>query len=313
MMRKRSYTAPLLVAALIAVALWVSPHLALAQPRYITHKVAKGDTLELLAAEYYGDRRHAVFIMVANQMTHARPLKPGEVIKIPVGKDVTSEAGDTFETLAAEYLGDERRAEFLASFNMRSLDQSIAAGEEIRIPLSVTHKAAGREQLSVLAATYLGDRKQAGFLRKYNFLDKDVLEPGESIVIPIQHIRVRRSKLPAPDEESTARLQRRRAMQEAAQQVLPTARAAWRAGDYALVRRELSKIDTDYLDSDWAAEIGVLLGATYIAFDDAPSALATFRRVLTRQPQHTLSRYEYSPKICEVWERAGGKVEAAQK
>ena len=38
-------------------------------------KIKRGDTLELLAAEYYGDRQHAVFIMKANRMTHPRKLR----------------------------------------------------------------------------------------------------------------------------------------------------------------------------------------------------------------------------------------------
>ena len=77
---------------------------------YVQYKVRAGDTLSLLAAEYYGDRDHALFIMVANKMQHPRPLKPGEKLRIPVTREVTAAVGDNFDGLAQTYLGDKRRA-----------------------------------------------------------------------------------------------------------------------------------------------------------------------------------------------------------
>ena len=293
--------------ALLFVLVAVRAHPALAQ-QHVTHTVKSGDTLELLAAEYYGDRRHAVFIMVANHMDHPRKLRRGEKIQIPIGQDVTAKAGDTWKSLAAAFLGAEERGDFLAKFNGADPGASIAAGTTVHIPLRVTHTAATKVTLEQLAATYLGDRKRANVLKEYNFLDKDTLEKGESIVIPIQRVRVRAEKLPAPDADSRARIAKRAEMMELAKRVLPDARTAWRIGDYAAIRNELTKVNTDYLDADWATEIGVLLGAAYIAFDDKDSALATFRKILERQPNHMLSKVEYSPKICDVWKAAGGEL-----
>lgn len=274
----------------------------------LTHRVKAGDTLQLLAAEYYGDRRHAVFIMVANGMEHPRKLKNGERIQIPFGQEVTVVAGDTWDTLAEKYLGARERGAFLAGFNGADPGGSIAAGTTVGIPLRVTHLAEARVSLSQLAATYLGDNKKAALLKAYNFLDTDELAPGESIVIPIQRVRVRKEKMPAPDEESRGHMEKRRAMMATAREALPDARTAWKSGDYEAIRTELTQIDTDYLDADWAVEIGVLLGAAYIAFDDRDSALATFKKIVERQPNHMLSKVEYSPKICAVWQAAGGQL-----
>jgi LysM repeat protein len=298
----------LIALCLAAAALLVVPAPREARAQSITHKASPGDTLQLLAAEYYGDRRHAVFIMVANNLAHPRKLKKGEPIKIPIGQDVTVKAGDSWESVAAQYLGHKDRGPFLARFNGVDPESSLAAGAAVRIPLRVTHKAVARVSLEQLAANYLGDRNKAEILKTYNFLDRDQLEPGESIVVPIQRVRVRAEKLPAPDAESQARINKRREMLELAQRSLPDARAAWRQGDYALIRNELTKIDTDYLDADWAVELGMLLGSAYIAYDDKDSALATFKKVLERQPNHMLSKVEYSPKICEVWTAAGGEL-----
>ena len=46
------------------------------------YRVRKGDTLELLAAEYYGNRIHKIYIMVENGLDHERALKPGERVVI---------------------------------------------------------------------------------------------------------------------------------------------------------------------------------------------------------------------------------------
>jgi hypothetical protein len=67
--------------------------------------------------------------------------------------------------------------------------------------------------------------------------------------------------------------------------------------------------DLDYLDTADATDAGVLLGATRVAFADEARATAVFKRVLDRQPHHTLKRYDCSPSVLAVWEKAGGQVE----
>jgi LysM repeat protein len=278
-------------------------------PESIEHKVRKGDTLELLAAEYYGDRNHQIFIMVANDLQHPRALVAGEKLKVPASREVIADVGDTFDNVAGAYLGDARRGRFLAAFNGVGADESLAAGTQLSIPFQITHTAAGNERLADISAAYFGDNKNAALLRDYNFLLKDTLAPGESIVVPIHHVRVRSSKLPPADKAAKERSEKRRRTQEDAAEVLPEARAAWRQGDYSAIKRELTKVDPDFLDEDTAIEIGVLLGGAYVATSDAESAIASFRRVLERRPSHALDAYSFSPKIRDVWKRAGGAVE----
>jgi nucleoid-associated protein YgaU len=135
----------------IALALAITMALATAAHAdrdYLTYKVKAGDSLALLAAEYYGDRNHAVFIMVANKLDHPRPLKPGEKLRIPVTRVVTVAVGDTLEALAQSYLGDKRRARYLAEFNDLAAGDSLVAGASLSIPFHVTHTAAGDETLA---------------------------------------------------------------------------------------------------------------------------------------------------------------------
>lgn len=302
-----------LLAAAIIVASVAAATAARAQNlETIKERVRRGDTLELLAAEYYGDRQYAVFIMKANKLTHPRKLRPGEKIRIPIQREITAAVGDTLVGLAEEHLGDARRAEFLAEFNNLSPTATLAAGQKIVIPFHVTHRADSLETIESIAAAYFRDSKKAALLRRYNFTDKEALAKGEKLVVPIYNVRVRQSKMPPRDSESTEREARLREMEERAMSALPRARASWRSGDYALVKKELVDIDLDYLPDSVAAEVGVLLGGAYIAFDDTDSALATFQKVLSRKPDQKLDAYAFSPKIRAVWKKAGGEVDSSR-
>src|SRR5450432_3173393 len=93
----------------IVIVLAFAPH-AHADDDTQSYRVKKGDTLELIAAEFYGDHQHTmIFIMVANKIQHPRPLVPGDKLKIPTNREVTTAKGDTFRTLAKAYLGDAGR------------------------------------------------------------------------------------------------------------------------------------------------------------------------------------------------------------
>ena len=302
-------TRVLVIAAVIAGTLAVSPPAGAQELKTVRVRAQATDTLELLAAEWYGDRQYAVFIMNANRMTHPKKLRKGQRIKIPIQQTITASVGDTLAGLAEEHMGDPRRAPFLAEFNNLAEGATIAAGQVIEIPFHVTHRAAARETVESIAATYLGDSRKAELLRRYNFIDAEALEPGERLVVPIYHVRVRPSKLPPSDPKSAEREARLREMEEKAIRALPTARSAWRNGEYATVKKVLVEIDLDYLPSGAAAAVGVLLGSAYIAFDDVDSATAAFEKVLRRKPGHAIKAYDFSPKIRAVWKKAGGAVD----
>jgi hypothetical protein len=121
-------------------------------------------------------------------------------------------------------------------------------------------------------------------------------------------VRVRSSKLPPSDRASQERGEKRKRTRAEAGEIIPQARASWRQGDYGAIKRELSRIDTDFLDAPEAAAVGVLLGCAYVGTGDSDSAIAAFQKVLERRPGHTLDAYTYSPKIRALWQKAGGKV-----
>lgn len=275
----------------------------------VIHKVERGDTLELLGAEYYGDRRHEIYIMIENGMKHDRPLRPGEKLRIPVSNEVTVAVGDSLASLADHYLGDKRRAVYLAEFNGLGPDSSIAAGMSITVPLHVTFHADNHTTLKDVAKALFADDKKAALLKSYNFLEKDTLEKGDSIIVPI-YLRVQPSKRRPPDAQSQALIAKRTQALDEARRALPGARASWKAGDYAAVKRQLAELvmSFPYLDADLVVEIGMLLGSAYVAFGDTDTARATFEQVLARSPRTVMDAYHHSPKVRAVWRKAGGQV-----
>ena len=278
----------------------------------IRHKVVRGDTLELLAAEYYGSRRHAIFIMKANRLTHSRPLKVGETLKVPIARVLTVKVGDTLKDLAKQHLGDERRAPFLAAFNNLEVVASLAAGASITVPFHVVHRADTAVSVVDLSLAYFGDKSLAKRIRDYNFLPSDEIAAGKTVIIPIIHVKVREGVLPKPDKESQALVQKRIDEQEKARDRLSRAAKEWRKGDYRDVIELLTRIETEYLDAREAIAIGVLLGSAYVATGDNATAVAEFEKALERRRGYKLDPYYHSPKIIKVWEQAGGGVKSRE-
>ncbi len=300
---------PFLIIASLGLALSIGAGRAGAANNTITYRVKQGDTLQLIAAEYYGDRNKAIFIMVENRITHPKPLKPGERLRIPVSREIITSPEDTWETLAGAYLGDARRARFLAEFNNMSPDESVPAGTTLHVPFTVTHTAAAQETLASISAAYFGEPKHAELLRRYNFLEKTSLERGENLTVPVFHVRLQASKLPPADADAKRRQALRRTAASDAATAVPKAWEYWRAGKYAEIEKLLVKIEVDFVDSHHAADVHLLLGLVLTAEGKLDLAVDKFKNVLKVKPDMVLHRFDHSPKVLGVWEKAGGKVE----
>ena len=285
---------------------------ASAQPdTSIGYRVKKGDTLDLIAAEFYGDRAHAQFIVTENKLKNRTAFTPGDRLRIPIAREIATAKGDTFESLAGTYLGDPKRAPFLADYNNLPADDTLATGTVVVIPAHVTHVAAGSESISQIATTYFGDAKQSDTLRRFNFLDKPQLEKGDSVIIPDLVTRPRAGKQPPLDTDARQRRDDQQKARDALAQVMPRARTAWWLGDFATVRMLLGPIakQLDYLDTASAIDCGLLLGKAHVAFGETDAAAQVFAQVLDRKPRQLLSAYAESPKVIAAWKKAGGHIE----
>ena len=270
-------------------------------------RVKPDDSLDVIAAEYYGDRAQAKLIVAENKLKQKR-VQPGQRLKVPVTREITTEKGDTFESLAQTHHGDARRAVVLADFNEHDVSDIPPVCMTISIPIQITYVAQGSESLASIATQFWGDAKQAEVLRRYNFLDKPTLEKGESVIVPMVKVRVRKAQAPDPDGRAR-RDDQRKAAGDAAQ-ALPLARAAWLQGDFATVKTVLQPLGSrvEFLETPEAIEIGLLLGKAQLAFNDTQHAVESFTHVLNRKPTHVLSSYLNSPKVIEAWKKAGGQL-----
>jgi len=280
---------------------------AMPAPPPIVHTVRPDDTLGVLAAEYYGKRDFAVFIMLANGISHPRALKKGDKLTIPTAWKYRVVPGDTLSAIAERYLGDARRAEFLAAFNSLTTDATLMPDDELTIPFHAVHAAQDREDLASIAATFYRDSSRGEMLRRYNFRPGGKpLKKGETLIVPIVDVHAR---LPV-DQGLERREQKRRAMTLRGREALERAQAAWRTGDYGGVKAALLvDIDLEYVDAEVAADMSFLLGSAYVAFGDRDSALAQLKRARDRRPNLVVRADEQSPKICDVWTAVGGTVE----
>jgi LysM repeat protein len=293
-------------ALLILILLAATAH---AQSATTTYRVKPKDTLDLIAAEYYGDRQYAAFIIAENKLKD-RKVTPYARLKIPVTRDIVTQKGDTFQTLAETYLGDKARAQPLAEYNELDVTETPATGTQLTIPFQVTHVAQGNESLVSIAQTYLDDPKQADVIRRYNHLDKSSLEKGESVIVPMLAVKVGRGKSIPPDAEARARRDEHRKMMATVANVLPDAHAAWLQGDFDHVRSLLSPFadKTELLDMKTAVDLSLLLAKSHVAFNETAEAAAAFKIVLERKSEHRLSSYAESPKVIDAWKLAGGKL-----
>lgn len=290
----------------VAIAVLASAAPASAQPRAdtVAIRTRDGDSYALLAAEYYGDRKHARFILLENGIKQPRPLRPGTLLRIPVAREIVTSPGDTFAKLADTYLGDAKRDHWLAQWNGMKADESLAAGVAIVVPFTVTYTPQAAESLGAIAAAYLGSASHADLLRRYNFLDEGELDKGHAITIPAFHVKLQPAKLRGGDDKARERRELARTTQQRAIEALPRARHAWRVGEFARVKDELAELELDYLTEEVAIAVGVLLGSAHVAFGEEVAAKAVFARLLDRKPSHQLRSFEHSPKVLAVWKQA---------
>jgi LysM repeat protein len=277
----------------------------------VAYRVKQGDTIELIAAEFYGDHARTVaFIAEENKLKAPYKVYPGERIKVPVTREIATAKGDTFESLAAQYLGDSKRAPFLAEVNHMQPGDPLATGTVIAIPFHVAYTAQAAESLGQVSTELFGDAKQADAIRAYNGLDKPALDKGETVLVPVMHVRTRPEHTPTLDADSAQRHDAQKHALTDAAMALPVARTAWLEGDFKRVRDVLGPVAKrfDYLDNATAIDLGVLLGKADVAFDDKDAATSLFHEVLARSPGQTLSAYSESPKVLEAWRTAGGSV-----
>jgi LysM repeat protein len=288
-----------------------------------------GDSAESVAAEFYGNRSLAPFIVEANGL-HDAKLRAGQKIRIPTAYHYKVHKGDTLEALAQKFLDDKRRAPFLASFSgmgQGKIDK-LREGQDLLIPFQHVHVAQAPESLQSVARSFYSDAGKARMLSDYNFKSSPMLAKGERLLVPIAHVRIRAVRLEltkvhesssvtpkapvptAPDKEAEKREEELAAR---VTQQLAQVESKYKEGSYQDVPSALDKMLTEEDPSEaQLAEIFRWKAFAYVALGLDELAVQAFREVLARKPDEKLDEATVSPKIRAAFERARQAPAAAE-
>jgi hypothetical protein len=282
---------------------------ATAQAKVAVYTARPGDSPESVAADWYGNRALASFIVETNGLKDGK-LRPGIKVRIPTAFIYKIRRGDTLEALASRFLDDKRRATFLAGFSGIKITDKLREGQDLLVPFQHVHRAEAPESLQMVARQFYGDQSKARLLGEYNFRQAPLLAKGEKILVPIVHVRIRAVHLdpkapvakPAPLKEAAAR------EAELAARVgeqLQVAEGKYKDGSYEAVPAGLDKLLTEEDPSEaQLAEIFRLKAFSYVALGMEELAVNAFREVIARKPDAVFDEATVSPKIRSVFERA---------
>lgn len=293
-----------LAAALIAATA------ALAQDaRAHVHIARTGETLDQLAARYYGKVELSMVLRAANGFVHpddGRVLE-GERVEIPESGLHEVAAGETWSSLAERYLGSSRRGRFLAEFNDRSLDDVPAAGTIVDVPYQLLYILAPGESLRTVSRMFLGQGRNSEWLRDYNLSRKKKYGRGDALLVPLAHLAIQpeerqriadlspRTSRAAPDLD---------AQREAAARVMAL-RGIYDEGRYVEVVAEgQSLLGGGLLTVPQQVGVNKYVAFACVALGEREQALLAFVAALALQPAMELSPITTSPKILEVFRAA---------
>lgn len=299
-----------LAAALIAAGIAAAPRAG-----GHVHVARAGETLDQLAALYYGSARKAMVIRAANGFLHPDDgrLIEGEHVEIPEVRYHRAAAGDTWETLADRFLGSIRRGKHLAEMNGEIEESAIVEGQIVRIPYQLLYVLAPDETLKGVAAQYLGTSFDADWLRGYNLLKKKrTLGRGDALLVPLVGAELTEAgKARAAAAEARRPTDEDRERQARAAREIAGLRDDYAAGRYARVLAAAGRL----LGGGGLTvpqEVGVTkyLASAYVAFGEREAAIEAFAAALAAQPEMELSPITTSPKVLEAFREAQKRARA---
>jgi tetratricopeptide (TPR) repeat protein len=273
-----------------------------------SHMAQVGETLEQLAARYYGDKSLAIVIRAANGFVHPDDgrLAEGERVEIPEVTYYRIDDGDTWRELASRFLSSPDRDRFLAEMNGLSPDQMPATGTIIKLPYHLRHIFAKGETLKSVTRLYYKNTRTVDWLRQYNSPEKTKYGRGEVIIVPLIHLELTKEESERIDAfRSRQQTHRDADEQVAAREAIAGLKKAYARGRYVQIVASASRL-IGYGHLTVPQEIGVhnYLAYAYVALGEKSLAVAAFKRALTLQPDMELSTITNSPKILAVFNEA---------
>lgn len=294
----RRFVLPLLVAAAALI-----PARGAAFP----HVVKRGETLAQIAENVYGKVEMERLLVAANGLDAAGGLSivPGMRLEIPAVEYHRVAAGESWASLAIEYLGDAERGDVLAISNDGTPWIPPVLGQEIRIPYNLRHIAGANDSTLGIAYKYSGDRDQAWMLDKYNHLKGRAIRRGDVIIMPLWDLPLTEAgKSEAAQAGTVTRSEsggRGRESQKKADAEIPLLLGEVRGGRYVeAVARGSKLLGLGDLTRVQLALVSRYLTEAYVALDVNGQAEASCVAWLEADPSAALDPIELSPKIIKA-------------
>ncbi len=267
----------------------------------LRYRVRKGDTLPAIARYYYGDEKKDLYIIMLNHLNLHESLKTGSTILIPFVTVLRVRKRETFKNLAALYLKDPQKAGALAILNGMDAGKVLKQGTVVKIPFALFYRVKRGDTLDKIAAKYLGDQKDAVFLKDYNRLKTlGDIKPGMIISLPIMVERARHIKQTIP------RAKKEKINTSLYSTALHDAVALYDRGDYTSSIDKLIgitlKVPVDKIVRKDLITLHEYKAFDYIAMDETVAAKGEFMEILKLDPGFSMDPRTTSPKILSVFD-----------
>lgn len=290
-------------AALAAVLVWCAASNADA----FSYVVQKGDTLAGIAERMYGRIHYERILVHANSLDACggTPIVPGMTLEIPAVTHHRVVAGETWQGLSKDLLGDPTRAEVFADANDAKSWVPPEDGADVVVPYNLRYIVDDRQTVPQVAAKFFADKDRAWTLDKYNNVQGRILLRGDVLLVPLTDLPLTdEGKAAARAAEGAARSETggiaREAQKKAASE-MPALLAEVRGGRYleAVVRAN-RLMSSGELTRVQVAELNRVLTEGYVALEATGLAASACQKWRAAEPSATLDPIATSPKILAV-------------
>lgn len=271
------------------------------------HVVRQGESVAQIAEQIYGKVELERVLVAANGLGGRRgsSVVPGMRLELPAVGYHKVLAGESWQSIASELLGDKRRGDVLSQVNESHPWLKPAVGREIVVPYNLRYVASRGDTTQTVAYRFLGRRDKAWFVTSYNNLRRARLRQGEVILVPLtelpltelgRHAALTAGALVRSQGAGSARQSQRLANSE-----LPLLALDVRRGRYVeAVARGAGLLARGGLSNPQMADVYRLLTVAYVALSAGGPAATACARWRQYDPTAVLDPIDHSPKVLAV-------------
>src|SRR5258708_20984421 len=155
-----------------------------------THTVQKNETLAQIAERTYGRIQYEKILVAANALDAqgGSPIVAGQRLEIPALDHYRIKAGDTWDALAKQLLGDTERSVVLAQANDTMPWIAPAEGAEIIVPYNLRYIATQPDTIVTITQKFTNEKEKAWVYDQYNHLKGQPVHRADVAFTPLPNL-----------------------------------------------------------------------------------------------------------------------------